>query len=196
MPGLDVYPVAIAARGRRARRPRTSARPLPRPMPVAGRRRRRRPRRRARPGRSPDGPSRSRPPAATTCCSSARRAPARRCSPGGCRASCRPSRRRGGRDRGHPLRGGPPGRGGRWPERPFRSPHHTVSDAALVGGGQRPAPGRGEPGPQRRPLPRRAAGVPAQRLEALRQPLEEGVVTVARHRGSFRIRPGSSSSPR
>ena len=37
---------------------------------------------------SPGGRSRSRRPAATTCCSSVRRGPARRCSPGGCPRSC------------------------------------------------------------------------------------------------------------
>ena len=39
-------------------------------------------------------------------------------------------------------------------ERPFRAPHHSASDVALIGGGSRPAAGRGQPGPQRRPLSR------------------------------------------
>jgi magnesium chelatase family protein len=71
--------------------------------------------------------------------------------------------------------------------RPFRSPHHTASDVALVGGGQRPRPGEvslahhGVLFLDELPEFRRAA------LEVLRQPLEEGHVTVARHRGAFRM---------
>jgi magnesium chelatase family protein len=71
--------------------------------------------------------------------------------------------------------------------RPFRSPHHTASDVALVGGGARPRPGEvslahnGVLFLDELPEFRRAT------LEVLRQPLEEGHVTVARHRGSFRM---------
>ena len=71
--------------------------------------------------------------------------------------------------------------------RPYRSPHHTASEVALVGGGQRPRPGEvslahnGVLFLDELPEFRRAT------LEVLRQPLEEGHVTIARHRGSFRM---------
>ena len=42
--------------------------------------------------------------------------------------------------------------------RPFRSPHHTISQVAMVGGHQSPT-GRNQSGPQRFALSRRVAGI-------------------------------------
>ena len=64
--------------------------------------------------------------------------------------------------------------------RPFRAPHHTISNAGLVGGGSTPSPGEISAGPQRRSFPRRIAEFNRQTLEVLRQPLEDGTVTISR----------------
>lgn len=69
--------------------------------------------------------------------------------------------------------------------RPVRSPHHTTSNVALVGGGAVPRPGEITLSHRGILFMDEFPEFPRNVLEALRQPLEDGVVTVARASGSF-----------
>ena len=69
--------------------------------------------------------------------------------------------------------------------RPYRAPHHTISDAGLLGGGSNPGPGEVSLSHNGLLFLDELPEFRRQTLEVMRQPLEDGHVTISRAAGSL-----------
>ncbi len=87
----------------------------------------------------------------------------------------------------HSVAGLIPVNSGLLKRRPFRSPHHTVTTAAMIGGGVNPKPGEITLAHRGVLFLDELPEFSTHALNALRQPLEDGVVTITRTGGTYRF---------
>src|SRR5207302_3775752 len=87
----------------------------------------------------------------------------------------------------HSVAGTLPTGSGLLARRPFRAPHHTISTAGLVGGGTPPRPGEVSLAHHGVLFLDEMLEFPRHTLDAMRQPLEDGHVVIARAAASVRF---------